>query len=41
MVADAVTYEPVSTAKSLLTGKKTGNLSISVPLGLRGPVCAR
>ena len=29
VVADAVTYEPVSTANSLLTGKKTGNLSIS------------
>jgi hypothetical protein len=25
VVADAVTYEPVSIAKSLLTGKRTGN----------------
>ena len=25
MVADAVGFEPVSTANSLLTGKKTGN----------------
>jgi hypothetical protein len=29
VVADAVTYEPVSPANSLVTGKNTGKISVS------------